>query len=358
MSADHRVLHLVQCGPTTGGTVSHVATQVAHQRSRGLRVAVVAGSEGVLAERCRLVGADVFVDPALLPSSPLDGCDSPQGALAIAERWGPDLIHSHLMHAGFVGQHVATSLGRPHIYTQHMYTPIDPLVRTMRAVDADAHVIAVARFGHAAISEYLEEPDRVHLVPNGVDAPELSDFRLETSGVGPHLLYCGRLSPEKGADLAILAFVEIGRALPDAVLHIVGTGPDHTLLERVTRALGLEDRVRFYGSISGALHPHAGADLLLAPSRGDAASLVLLEAMASGIPIIAARVGGTAELIRDDVDGVLVEPDSPAQLAAAALSALGDDDRRVVSARNRHAALFTAERMAADTLEVYGSVLS
>ncbi|WP_435749037.1 glycosyltransferase family 4 protein [Microbacterium sp. PMB16] len=360
MGADHRILHLVQCGPTTGGTVSHVATQVAHQRGAGLPVAVVAGSEGVLTERCRRVGAEVFVDPGLLPTAAADGGDPAQGALAVADRWGPDLVHSHLMHAGFVGHAVAAAVGRPHVYTQHMYTPIDPLLRTLRVTRSETHVIAVARFAHAAIAEYLPDPDRVHLVPNGVDAPEPTDFRLDTTGPGPHLLYVGRLSPEKGADTALLAFAEVHRALPDAVLHIVGTGPDHTLLERITRTLGLESQVRFYGSVSGALHPRAGADLLLAPSRGDAASLVLMEAMASGIPLIATRVGGTAELIRDGVDGVLVDADSPEQLATAALSALaarGDADRRADSAHERHATLFTAERMAAETREVYDTVL-
>lgn len=358
MAADHRILHLVQCGPTTGGTVSHVATQVAHQRGLGLPVAVVAGSEGVLTERCRSVGADVFVDPGLLPSPPARAGEPSAGARAVAAAWNPDLIHSHLMHAGFVGHEVSRALRRPHVYTQHMYTPIDPLLQTVREVDAETHVIAVARFAHAEIAAHLRHPERAHLVLNGVDAPDPTDFRLDRASAGPHILYCGRLSPEKGADVAILAFAEISRMLPEAMLHLVGTGPDQLLLERITLALGLNDRVRFYGSISGALHAGAGADLLLGPSRGDAASLVLLEAMASGIPIIATRVGGTPELVRDGIDGVLVDADSPEQLAGAALSVLRGDERMAVSARQRYETLFTAERMANETLGVYDVVRS
>ena len=90
-----RIMHLVQCGPTTGGTVSHVATQVKHQVRRGSAVAVVAASDGVLTELCRTAGADVYVDSTLAASSAPDPT-APGDLLDLARRWKPQLMHAHL----------------------------------------------------------------------------------------------------------------------------------------------------------------------------------------------------------------------------------------------------------------------
>jgi glycosyltransferase involved in cell wall biosynthesis len=347
-----RVMHLVQCGPTTGGTVSHVATQVTHQIAFGLTVAVVAGSDGVLTEHCRRAGADVFVDPTLLPVA---AGGRPADLLETGAAWRPDLVHAHLMHAGFRGEELAAAIGAPLLYTQHMFQPVDPFLQAALATGADFPVIAVAEFAQRSIGTFLGDAGRVHHVPNGVDVPAPSGFRLEP-GPGPQVLYCGRLSPEKGADVAVLAFELMLGQSPGAQLHLVGTGPDETLLRRLVSALGITEHVHFYGSVSGALTGEAGADVLLAPSRGDAASLVVLEAMASGIPIVSTPVGGIPELVRHGIDGLLVAPDNPHALARAALSVLTGEDRGAGlagRARERHAELFTAARMAERTRDVY-----
>lgn len=282
-----RILHLVQCGPTTGGTVSHVATQVTHQIQLGLDVGVVAASDGVLTEHCREAGAQVFVDTSL-------------AALAPGEWALPTLLE-----------------------TGTAFAP-------------------------------------VHLVPNGVEVPRGTGLELAPS-VGPRLLYCGRLSPEKGPDSAILGFHQLLREFPDATLHVIGTGPDETLLRRMVAGLGIIERVFFYESISQALAADLAVDVLLAPSRADAASLVILEAMAARIPIVTTPVGGNPELIRNDVDAILIEQDSPQAIAAAASRILTDSElatKLTNSAYNRYTERFTAHQMALQTVEVYKRVLS
>ncbi|MER6945269.1 glycosyltransferase family 4 protein [Nonomuraea sp. NPDC000554] len=353
-----RVMHLVQCGPTTGGTVSHVATQVTHQIARGLKVGVVAGSDGVLTEHCRRAGADVFVDPTLLPVPTPGQFDDPAALFETGAAWRPNLIHAHLMHAGFRGKELSTTIGTPLLYTQHMYNPVDPFLQAALATNAEFPVIAVAEFAQRAIGKFLGDAGRVHYVPNGVDVPAASSFRLEPAS-GPQVLYCGRLSPEKGADVAILAFELMLGQRPGAKLHLVGTGPDETLLHRLVAALDIAEHVRFYGSVSGALTAEISADVLLAPSRGDAASLVILEAMASGIPIVSTAVGGIPELVRHEVDGLLVAPDNPHALAEAALSVLAREDRgagMAGRARDRYQELYTATRMVERTCAVYETV--
>ena len=125
--------------------------------------------------------------------------------------------------------------------------------------------------------------------------------------------------------------------------------------------LDLDDQVRFTGSVSGAITSRLGADVILVSSRADAASLVVMEAMASRIPIVASCVGGTPELVRDAVDGVLVAPDDPDALADAVLSILGSSDRGASFAEhayNRFESSFTAVRMAERTYAVYDLVLA
>lgn len=353
-----RILHLVQCGPTTGGTVSHVAAQVAHQVRLGLEIAVVAASDGVLTELCREAGADVFVDPTLSATHP--GGKTGAGALlTLGRRWGPHLVHAHLMHAAFRGAELAAVLDVPLLYTQHMYNPVDPFLRAVRASGLTVPTIAVAAFAARELRAYLADSAVVHLVPNGVDVPAPSDVRLSSSA-GPQIIFCGRLSPEKGADTAVLAFSSIVHREPDARLHLIGTGPEEPLLRRLVGHLGLDDQVRFVGSISGALTSELGADVVLASSRAEAASLVIMEAMASRIPIVATAVGGTPELVRSGVDGLLVAPDDPDALAEAAMSVLRSEERGaslVQQALDRYETLFTAARMVERTCGVYETVL-
>lgn len=356
-----RVLHLVQCGATTGGTVSHVATQVAHQVRLGLEVGVVAAGEGVLTEHCRESGADVFVDSSLLPDlGDTSHPGSDMSLLDLGSRWRPDLVHAHLMHAGFRGKELADAIGVTVLYTQHMFDSIDPFLQAVRISGATISVIAVSKYVQQKLNRIFNGTSRIYFVPNGVNTPASSDFGLAPSS-GPKILYCGRLSHEKGPDLAVLGFKIVLSTHPDATLHIVGAGPDETLLRRIASSLNLGKHVHFYGSVSGALQPNLGADLLFAPSRGDASSLVVLEAMASQVPIISTKMGGIPEIIRDQRDGLLVTSDSPEELAHSALSVLASKDRGASlaeSALDRFRLLYKADTMVDRTCAVYDAVIS
>lgn len=360
MVSSLRVAHFVQCGPTTGGTVSHVALQAKHQVAMGLDVLVVAGSDGVLTESAAANGAEVIVDPCLLPGSQADSRTAGRALAEVVGAWGADLAHSHLMYAGFIGAAVTRELGIPHIYTQHMFTALDPFVRTLAQRGEVPRLIAVSEHLGLELAEFLGPDHPVHVVPNGVDRPRDTGFRLRSSD-GPDVLYCGRLSPEKGADTALLTFAQLAPAHSAARLHVVGTGPDEVLLKRMTTELGLDARVEFYGSVSGALHPALDVDVALVPSRGEAASLVVMEAMASGIPVVASRVGGIPHLLDDGAAGALVPPDNPTALATEANRIITDHSLRetyVTAALARYDSLFHAKPMVEHTIDVYRAALA
>lgn len=176
---------------------------------RGSRWLSRAHRTGVLANSSRAAGAQVLVAPGLLPNADPDVMSDSVGLIceAVGDQ-RPSLIHSHLIQAGFVGRAVARKLGTPQVYTQHMYNSLDPFVRTVAGRGDAPDIIAVSRNGYTEISEIAGGAGRVHLVPNGVDRPGDSGFRLRL-GQQQNLLYCGRLSPEKGVDVPLLAFARV-----------------------------------------------------------------------------------------------------------------------------------------------------
>lgn len=168
------------------------------------------------------------------------------------------------------------------------------------------------------------------ILPNVID---LSRFvprpKAASSRSGPHLVVARNLEHIYGADLAIRAFVEIRQRYPGARLSLTGTGPAQSALESLAGQLGVAEGVRFLGRLDrdAMVALYQGADLLLNPSRADNLPGAILEAMASGVPIIASAVGGVPYLLEHDRTALLVPAEDPAALADAALALLDAPER-------------------------------
>lgn len=152
---------------------------------------------------------------------------------------------------------------------------------------------------------------------------------------GRRLLCLGRLSQEKGFDVALHAFARIAHAFPDACLTITGDGMERGALEALAAGLGLRERVEFTGWVS----PHEvpalmrRAELVLVPSRAEGFGLTALEAAWFARPVVASAVGGLVEVVEHDSTGVLVPAEDPTALADAVIRLLSDDDRRAAMGR-------------------------
>ncbi|MGD8777268.1 MAG: glycosyltransferase family 4 protein [Syntrophobacterales bacterium] len=163
------------------------------------------------------------------------------------------------------------------------------------------------------------EPDvTIHVIPNGVD-PER--FRPEGSPNrnGPvRLLYVGRLTYQKGVDVLIQALNKLDSEIEFEV-ELVGDGNARRPLERMAREFDLVDRLHFTGWLDRTEIPqrYQQADIFVLPSRDEGMANVILEAMASGLPVIATKIPGNAELVRHGENGLLVMPDDSEQLADA-----------------------------------------
>jgi glycosyltransferase involved in cell wall biosynthesis len=170
-----------------------------------------------------------------------------------------------------------------------------------------------------------------------------------------------RLRPEKGVDVFLAAASIVAKRLPNTDFVVVGDGPQRGALCRLATDLLGHERIRFLGARPDGPRLLAGFDVLVVPSRHEGTPLVVLEAFASGVPIVATRTGGIPEQIRDGVDGLLVAPGDAESLADAVIDVLvhrKEAQRRAQTAAREVTDRFSPSRMVNDVEEVYRLVLA
>jgi glycosyltransferase involved in cell wall biosynthesis len=207
--------------------------------------------------------------------------------------------------------------------------------------------------------DYGYPPERIAVVYNGIDtevpsidataradARDAFELRADALIVG----YVGRLSPEKGVHVLLDA---LARAPERVCAVIVGDGPQRAELEVQTERLALGDRVRFLGHRSEIRTIFASLDVVAVPSLWyEAFGRVVVEAMNEGVPVVAARIGGMAELFTDGVEGFFVESGSVESLASC-LATLPDQRERLADMGARGRALVRERYSLARVLRDY-----
>jgi len=261
------------------------------------------------------------------------------------------LVHAHfLVPQGWVAAQVLRASSVPLIVSVHgsdLLALNGRIARSaQRAALARADVVTVNSEATARIlsARFPDVRAPILTLPMGYDPAVFSAASLETAR-RPDVLYVGRLSRQKGADVLVEAFARLLARVPSATLSLVGDGPERPRLLALVRSLGLESRVTLPGALPEervARHYRESA-VTAVPSRDDASGaegqgLVAIEAMACGCPVVASRSGGLTSLLGDDARGLLVPPGDAAALAAALRSALDDpaSARRRALAAARH----------------------
>jgi glycosyltransferase involved in cell wall biosynthesis len=291
-----------------------------------------------------------------------------------------DLLHSHwILPQGFVGVMSARPTRTPHVTTVHggdvfslRSAALKPFKRTaLRASDA----ITVNSSATAALVADIAGPETpVERIAMGTDVSppdptlsgEIRDRHRDDDG--PLLVFVGRLVSEKGV-FDLLDAVRLIRAdLPGVSALIVGEGPSRDTLEEYAVTIGVSDRVHFTGWISPAhvvAHMAAG-DVVVGPSKMgedgwvEALGLTMVEAMASGSPLVASRIGGIPDVVIDGETGILIEPGSPPAIAAAVRWLINHpaDAKRIGAAGQRRARdLFSREASAQAFSDLFVRVL-
>jgi glycosyltransferase involved in cell wall biosynthesis len=172
--------------------------------------------------------------------------------------------------------------------------------------------------GIAQVMHDLGVTREIKVIPNGVDLSPFqnvlrgrtrADVGLPAGAVV--LMYLGRLGPEKNITFLMRAFTGVAAACPDAVLALVGDGPEADNLSDQAQQAGIADRVKFFGAIDYALVPEylKLADVFVTASQSEGHPLSLIEAMATGLPAVGIDSPGVGDTILDGVNGFLSTPD-------------------------------------------------
>ncbi|MEL6502021.1 MAG: glycosyltransferase family 1 protein [Cyanobacteria bacterium J06623_1] len=309
--------------PKVDGIVTRLRHTIEHLERNGDRVLVVA-PEGGLTE---YKGAQVYGVPGMpLPLYPeLKLALPPLGTKNAIEKFQPDLIH--VVNPAFLGVggiYYAKTMNIPLIASYHTHLPqylqhyglgaLEGLLwELLKAVHNQARLNLCT--SSAMVRELVNHGiERVDLWQRGVDTemfqPHLASAQMRSrlsqgNPDAPLLLYVGRVSAEKEID----RIKPVLEAIPQARLAIVGDGPNREALE--THFAGT--KTNFVGYLQGLelAAAFASADAFVFPSRTETLGLVLLEAMAAGCPVVAARSGGIPDIVTDGVNGYLFEPDDP-----------------------------------------------
>lgn len=263
-----------------------------------------------------------------------------------------DVLHTHVYHGDFVGYWAARRCGLPVVATVHGFTGGGWKnrfyqwlnLRMLRRFDA---VICVSKtIGERVIAAGCPAA-KTHVIPNGYGGARehvlsRSAARAEL-GLGSDevaLGWVGRLSREKGPDLFVDAVA--GLPPPRPVAYLIGDGPDRRQLQRrITRQGMTDDEIRLVGHCAGAARLLRAFDVLVMSSRTEGLPMVLLEAMAAGVPLVSFAVGGIPDVL-DASSAWLVPPGDSSSLTSAIGQAIGSPE--VAQQRARAARMILDKR--------------
>lgn len=328
MQEDRRLLFLTT-GLAYGGAETQLARLALCLKTRGWKVQVISLTppKAYVAE-LEAVGIPVFsLDiRRKLPD--------PRPIIQLARRirsWRPDIIHSHMVHANIMARLVRVIAPVPILIgTAHstneggrcrelLYRLTDPLCDVTTQVSQEG----LKRYVRVGATP----KDKICYIPNGVDTecfcpnPEVKRCLRADLGLQNTFLWIavGRFDIPKDYPNLLQAFVCVVQENPLAMLVIAGDGPLRPAMEVLAQDLGLKDRVRFLGMRHDIPELMNAADGYVMSSAWEGMANVLLEAGATGLPIVATDVGGNREVVQDGETGFLVPLKNPEALAGAML---------------------------------------
>jgi glycosyltransferase involved in cell wall biosynthesis len=301
--------------------------------------------------------------------------------LALMWRERPDVVHTHTAKAGALGR-VAAWLSRVPVVVHTFHGSVFEgyfgrrasrwVVATERllARGTDA-VIAVSPTVARDLAARAVAPEKkIHVIRLGLELEpfgELERYRGQlraelglprsTRLIGS----VGRLVPIKDIPTLLRAVPILSGLIPDVLLLLVGDGPDRFNLEQDARQLGIESHVRFLGFRHDLARIYADLDVAVNCSVNEGTPVALIEAMASGVPVVGTRVGGTPDLLEDGRLGRLVAPRDPRALAESLASVLSHPEparKSALEARRRVQEIFRSDRLLGELDQLYQRLLA
>lgn len=334
-------MRIVQISPYSwdapGGVQVHIRQLSSHLQQRGHDVLVLApGDRPGFRGDARIVGRPVAVrtngSVALL-------CMSTRSSRVVRkalDTYEPDIIHVHDPLAPSTSMLATCHANAPVVATFHSYfarehfegrayTALAPLLHPVWS--RVTRRLAVSEAARQSVCSRMGEAD-VQIVPNGADVDIFATARPAALPPGRKLLFVGRLEPRKGFPVAVRAFAELAAEFSDLRLVVVGDGADRHAVGSLSPEV--RARVHMLGRVSYESLPtyHRASDIFISPATGsESFGIVLVEAMAAGLPLVASDIAGYREVARHGREGLLVRPSDPAALAAGVRTLLNDPQR-------------------------------
>jgi len=356
--------------PAVGGVTEHVDATVRVLRARGHEVTVVTsrfGRSGRDEPGVLRIGRNVVIPYNGAENNMTVGMGLPRRLAGILEQGRFDVIHTHCPLSPVLPLLTLRLARCPVVGTFHSSVSSDvpfrmfrgPLLPLYRRID---QTLAVSETARRCVERYFPGP--LEIVPNGVDharfRPDLPRLERFDDGVR-NILFVGRFDPRKGLPDLMHACAELAREAIPFRLILVGDGRLRGLVERLAHG-PLEGKVHFEGKVGHERLPryYASADIFCSPARdGESFGLVLLEAMASGVPIVATDLAGYRTVLTHEKEGLVAPPRNPAALAAALRRLLGDPALRAqMGARGIETARGYGWERIVDRLETIYSTLA
>ncbi len=364
-----RITYLSSQAGFYGGEV-HLLQLARGLRARGHDVSCCVLPRSGLEPRLRAAGVAVETVPLVDWFEPV-GMGRLRARLA---RRGGGILHTHCPRDHYMAALAVAGTRLVNVGSRHQLRPISAPLLKRPLFSRLAAMIAVSdAVRRSLVASRVMDPRRVVTVPNGADVeralPRRNGLRRAAGldDVTPVVGFVGRLCPEKGLETLLEAVARL-RAESGAAprLFVVGDEPRprrgyRGALRRRAAALGLAGTTHFFGWVEDAAAASADFDVHVVCSRAEPFGLATLEGMAHAHAVVATDAGGSPEIIRDGVDGLLVPAGDPDALARALARLLGDPELRGRlggSARRRVAEVFPLPRMLDRVEEIYGRVLA
>jgi glycosyltransferase involved in cell wall biosynthesis len=336
-------LHVIPTlGP--GGTERFVLDLCEHMRGSSFDPYIC-----VLDKTCafpeRIAGWEnvVFLGSRLRWSDPWDAIGTIRALRRLITELRPDIVHSHLWTATRTSAVALLGTRIPHVVHVHNCWSLAP-INFRRRVQArvidlllqrqPTRVVAVSEHTARLVCSYLRSARTcTDVVRNGTNLARFAtpaathiagarDGRLVIASIGS-------LEGRKGQDLIIDALSDLVARGVDAEVLLVGAGPRRQHYEQLAQDRAIAHRVTFLGLVEDVTSVLRRADVFVLASRDEEMPLVVLEAMAMGLPVVATDVGGVPEMIRDNVDGILLREHSADALASAIFWLAGNSSERI-----------------------------
>lgn len=229
------------------------------------------------------------------------------------------------------------------------------------ASSADATILPSEWLRREYLNRFQVPADKMTVIPYGLDVEQIvlqtdAMERIPRSDEKLVIICPARLVPYKGQRYLLEALGELRETRDDFLCLFAGDGADRTELESISQTLNLQDHVQFLGNRKDIYHLLKQADLFVLPTLVENHSLAVMEAQVMGLPVIATRVGGNAELVIDHYTGILVEPRSSKELYQAILTLMNEPElRERLSATSKQWArkFWHPDNMIERTLDVY-----